>query len=392
MRSSRIRSLLLVSVSVLALAIFQVEASAEEAAAVVSDAKDSFSLSLDVGTVLLSDGALDLSGALDGLILPPATSYGAAFKYRPALSPWVFGVHVRAGKSHRHKHAHRLDQQVVSTTTKSVVTNTNTHQNTHLNTSITTTTTTTTSTTTTSSSSSTPVTTTRTYTHQNPHTHINSTITTTTSTTTTKETKTNTHTHQVAVETNTSEDRSTDYKIIDFSAGLDVGLGRTQFGDPVLQFEGGVRVAHMGAVDTFSEETIVDGLTTDSRSYVAKRRFRGAGPRLGLAASLPVGTSPFTVDGAVGGSLLYGETHVRRTDVINSVTTQLTADTMRFVPAVDASIAVTYHAAPNMSLSLGYSAESYFGAFEGNGDDPASGSGDADMLIQGLFGRVTVKF
>ena len=93
-------------------------------------------------------------------------------------------------------------------------------------------------------------------------------------------------------------------------------------------------------------------------------KFIGAGPRIGVEGSTPLG-GPWSLDWLAGAALLVGKrtldislTHISTTVVIN---TELSRSSTAAVPNLDAALGLSYWLNPALKVTASYRFDGYFG-------------------------------
>lgn len=173
--------------------------------------------------------------------------------------------------------------------------------------------------------------------------------------------------------------------------GRDLGLGGGQ-----SQFKFGVRIAEIRGKTTGSAAyinatpTVVAGV-----SYQQTNRFLGAGPRLAIEGSAPVGGAWF-VDYMGGIAGLYGARDLNQT-VTNSGTTCLAGRPVNFASSsdgfvfnTDGMLGLGYAFSPNTRLTLNYRVDAYFDALRVVNSN--NGVSKANRIYQGPNLRFTVQY
>ena len=349
MVASRFRSLLFASVSAAALALAQPEAWGQSVALqplmpAITLPKGMFSVFAEGHQFTQSDKGYNFDAAPGPTVghLSPLLGFGGAvgFTYQTALSPWSFGVTVRAGKS-RHKrasaHSTIVHQYQYSRSTTTCTPTPGGSSSCHL------------------------------------------TFTPTTFTTT----------QHIA----RSAERHSSHRIVDFAVGRDVGLGRTATGDPILKWEAGLRYVKLKDHGEFTDTGTFNGLPTLNFSFRGEREFTGLGPRLGATFSVPLGFR-FMVDGAAGATALLGRASENHVFIDHGLVTRTEAfSTNQAAAGLDASLALSFLLTPKAKLSAGYRFEGYFNVFpDGAFNAPPPSPPDKNMLLHGPFLRATVTF
>ncbi len=153
--------------------------------------------------------------------------------------------------------------------------------------------------------------------------------------------------------------------LLDFAVGRDFALGSSQG-----QLKFGIRIADLSArlSGTFLVTTFSSIFPFEQSS-----RFIGAGPRIGVEGSTPLG-GPWSLDWLAGAALLVGKrtldislTDISTTVVIN---TGLSRSSTAAVPNIDAALGLSYWLNPALKVTASYRFDGYFGAlssFNGNG-------------------------
>lgn len=179
-----------------------------------------------------------------------------------------------------------------------------------------------------------------------------------------------------------------DFQYGDFDVGYQVPVG----GGSTLRLFGGVRILH---ADTSVGYGFWDGGFTGELSNTSD--FWAFGPRLGLEGKLMLGESAFSLNYAVSGSVLYGDSD---RDVVygsNWYSDFTDSGDAAADPVWNAegSLALAYNFNPGTSLSLGYQVQQWWGLAPSVRNAEANGDftpGNSDVLIHGPFVKLTVTF
>jgi hypothetical protein len=162
--------------------------------------------------------------------------------------------------------------------------------------------------------------------------------------------------------------------LADFTARRDLGLGDS--GGTTVTGIAGVRLAHF---DAQTDESFRSG----GAFLLNKRtsRFYGAGPVVGFETSTPLGGA-LAFDFGADAALLLGDMYRKVESSANFPVLLANTDSHNFrvVPTVGASAAFSYMPAGTggMKISLGVSADAWFGAYDQHVDRPVPGSQDAN--------------
>ncbi|MFO1183205.1 MAG: Lpg1974 family pore-forming outer membrane protein [Bauldia sp.] len=348
-----LRRHLIASASVVALLIGSAEVRAQTAPtlpappAIVAP-RDSWTLSAAGGLFWQADGGHDFGPPLGALKPLRGLNAKLGLVYQPALSPWSFGLSGHYGKT-RTKQKAVQSQQTSTHDTNFIVTST---------------------------------------------TYSGAVFTTLVSAAVVRHSR-----------NTTAAARASSHLVLDFTIGRDIGLGGVPLPGAKFTLEGGLRFARLsdrGTLTSTSAATttiiptasIVTSFQTavNRRRFTGNRRFVGAGPRFGASFATPLAAG-FGLEGGGGVSLLYGQVKDQRTFDVNGVATTTETKANRFVPGLDASLALSYALTPNATLALGYQVEAYFGAFPGAAfaGNP-SFSQDKNYLTHGPFLRASVTY
>lgn len=162
--------------------------------------------------------------------------------------------------------------------------------------------------------------------------------------------------------------------LLDLEIGRDVGLGSL---GSVRAF-GGLRFAH------FDGEVVASAIYYDTNIAELEHRFTGAGPRFGLQADVPLADALKLEVSAVG-AVLIGKQNSDLT-VYNGYN-ESNSDT-RVAPNIEASIALNYAVAPNVSVGAGYRVQQFWNILGKFVDD---GFKAESRLIHGPFLDLTIR-
>ena len=161
--------------------------------------------------------------------------------------------------------------------------------------------------------------------------------------------------------------------VADFMVGRDIGLGlgksQVKFGVRVAEIRGKTNGSASFQVPTAATST--PAFITHTRSYQQTNRFLGAGPRLAIEGSAPIGGA-WSVDYMGGVAALYGHQSVNQTVTvanIGGVANCLAGCPINFgsiddgfIFNTDAMLGLGYAFTPYAKLSLNYRVDAYFNA------------------------------
>ena len=196
----------------------------------------------------------------------------------------------------------------------------------------------------------------------------------------------------------------------DFMVGRDIGLG----GGPA-QFKFGVRVAEIRSkttgtagwnVPNTTSATCINFLPTDfskcplrERSYVQTNRFLGAGPRLAIEGSAPIGGAWF-VDYMGGIAGLYGKHSIVQTvtnigeiggvHCLAGCPVNFASSSDGFVFNADGMLGLGYAFTPTAKLSLNYRVDAYFDALRVV--NATNGVSNVNRIYHGPNMRLTFQY
>jgi hypothetical protein len=177
------------------------------------------------------------------------------------------------------------------------------------------------------------------------------------------------------------------HKIIDFTAGQDVGLGWLGL-DGMSVFSAGVEWANFGA-DTVGNFSYSSKYFSTSFARDIHRRFNGIGPVISWDASTRIGDPGCHLSLSWGAmaSVLFGNRKAYGLD-FDSRSHSAT------VPRVSAYLGVGWHPDDSpYTLSVGYALQSTWGVLDGNFDlDGDEESSSVNRLSHGPYAAVTVRF
>lgn len=177
-----------------------------------------------------------------------------------------------------------------------------------------------------------------------------------------------------------------EHAVVDFEVGREVGLGSLG-PNSTFSVKGGIRFAWFNARSSLEE-------TDFKYSYEAslRRRFIGAGPRLGFEGSLPFDGTDISFDFSAAGAILFGK---RRSRVsaetyyyFQKYGNTYTDSRSRFaiVPNVEGIAGFSWHLGPGMTFMLGYRVDAYFDVLDG-----AFFSRKRDRIVHGPMASFTVS-
>jgi hypothetical protein len=190
----------------------------------------------------------------------------------------------------------------------------------------------------------------------------------------------------------------------------DMALGRDVIGSgpDAMQFKFGVRVAELRSVINATNPRFASfvGITvSDVENAPQDNRFLGAGPRIGLDGSVPMG-SGWTFDYLGDVAALFGTQKFQRVTSIDNFVTNLPggvpAGPTRVVDAVekfgtvfnsDIQLGISYWVSQNMKISASYRLDAFFNVFAAlDAQNDATRLQRIDRYIHGPRLAVTAQF
>jgi hypothetical protein len=179
----------------------------------------------------------------------------------------------------------------------------------------------------------------------------------------------------------------------DFMVGRDIGLGGGQ-----SQFKFGVRIAEIRGKTTGAAAWVQTTTTPNvahAASYQQTNRFLGAGPRMAIEGSAPIGGAWF-VDYMGGIAALYGARDLNQT-ITNTGTTCLAGCPVNFASSsdgfvfnADGMLGLGYAFSPNVKLSANYRFDAYFDALRVV--NTSNGVSNVNRIYHGPNLRLTVQY
>jgi hypothetical protein len=149
-----------------------------------------------------------------------------------------------------------------------------------------------------------------------------------------------------------------DHWLVDFAVGRDLGVGNAN-----AQWKFGVRVADLRAKLTAAgviSGTVGGSATTTPFTIVEKSNFLGAGPRLGIEGSTPLG-GQWSFDWLAGAAALFGHRELKVTTFTPTppITNSVDFSDSGTVFNLDAQAGLSYWFSPNMKITASYRFDGY---------------------------------
>jgi hypothetical protein len=188
-----------------------------------------------------------------------------------------------------------------------------------------------------------------------------------------------------------------DHWLVDFNVGRDFGLGNGE-----AQWTLGVRVADLRSKLNLNGNfavaaTNATGVITATHGVFSaqeKSEFLGAGPRLGVVGSTPLG-GPWSFDWLAGAAVLFGERTLQRTATATTATGSVASLSFNnsdnaAVFNADAQAGLSYWFSPTMKITASYRFDGYFNAIKTF--DSSGNPVNVDRFYNGPMLRLTTKF
>jgi hypothetical protein len=199
----------------------------------------------------------------------------------------------------------------------------------------------------------------------------------------------------IAIASNNEKIRD-DHWLVDFAVGRDLGLGNGSN----AQWKLGLRVADLRAKLTASGSVATTPGKTGVFSTVQKATFVGAGPRLGVDGSTPLGGG-WSIDWLGGVAVLFGERQTTQTTfptpvgagVFLPITSASAISDTTAVFNVDGQAGLSYWFSPTFKITASYRVDAYFSALKTVKPGTANGSFNSlDQIYNGPMLRLTSSF
>ena len=199
----------------------------------------------------------------------------------------------------------------------------------------------------------------------------------------------------IAIASNNEKIRD-DHWLVDFAVGRDLGLGNGSN----AQWKIGLRVADLRAKLTASGSVATTPGGTGVFNTVQKATFVGAGPRLGVDGSTPLGGG-WSIDWLGGVAVLFGERQTTQTTfptpagggVFLPITSASAISDTTAVFNVDGQAGLSYWFSPNFKITASYRVDAYFSALKTVKPGTANGSfNSVDQIYNGPMLRLTSSF
>jgi hypothetical protein len=180
-----------------------------------------------------------------------------------------------------------------------------------------------------------------------------------------------------------------DHWLVDFAVGRDFGVGNAN-----AQWKFGVRVADLRAKLSANGSfagTVGGSATATPFTLVEKSSFLGAGPRLGVEGSTPLG-GPWSFDWMAGAAALFGHRELKVTTFTPTppITNSADFSNSGTVFNLDAQAGLSYWFSPTMKITASYRFDGYFKALRTF--NSAGNAVDVDRYYNGPMLRLTSKF
>jgi hypothetical protein len=144
------------------------------------------------------------------------------------------------------------------------------------------------------------------------------------------------------------------HELLDFAVGRDFALGSSQG-----QLKFGIRIADLKA--NVAGRGHATSAATTTFSFQQRHRFLGAGPRIGVEGSTPLGGA-WSLDWLAGAALLVGE-RTFELPVFNLTQNAVFSQGLVVaVPNLDAQLGLSYWVSPGFKLTASYRVDGYFQA------------------------------
>jgi hypothetical protein len=164
----------------------------------------------------------------------------------------------------------------------------------------------------------------------------------------------------------TSITHKEDHVVIDFAVGRDIGLG---VGATQLKF--GLRIAEItdklsgAGVFNVPTHTGLAPMVQAPFSVQQNSRFAGAGPRVGIDGSIPLGGA-WSIDYLAGAAVLFGQSSVDVTGLgaVPPLGANLGVSSAVSIFNLDAQAGLSYWFSPDMKLTASYRFDGYWGALK----------------------------
>jgi hypothetical protein len=199
----------------------------------------------------------------------------------------------------------------------------------------------------------------------------------------------------IAIASNNEKIRD-DHWLVDFAVGRDLGLGNGSN----AQWKLGLRVADLRAKLTASGSVATTPGKTGVFSTVQKATFVGAGPRLGVDGSTPLGGG-WSIDWLGGVAVLFGERQTTQTTfptpvgagVFLPITSASAISDTTAVFNVDGQAGLSYWFSPTFKITASYRVDAYFSALKTVKPGTPNGSFNSlDQIYNGPMLRLTSSF
>ncbi len=143
---------------------------------------------------------------------------------------------------------------------------------------------------------------------------------------------------------------------LDFEVGRDVGLGKDVLN---VQLSGGVRILSFtskeygtGTLNIYVDHAL---FRSSSGEFHSKRKFLGAGPKIGINVTAPL-SDTFALRLNVAGAVLFGKRKVKGFDGSDYFIRNKSA----VVPNVDANVGFAWRPTDSMQFTIGYGVNAFF--------------------------------
>lgn len=182
-----------------------------------------------------------------------------------------------------------------------------------------------------------------------------------------------------------------DHWLVDFAVGRDFGLGNAN-----AQWKLGLRVADLRSRLTASGPLSVSLGTVGTFATQQNATFVGAGPRLGVEGSTPLGGG-WSIDWLGGVALLVGERHSSQSSqtilhpggvTVVSFPGVASEDTTA-VFNVDGQAGLSYWFSPNLKITASYRVDAYFNALKTIKPGTSTFTQNVDQIYNGPMLRLT---
>jgi len=169
-------------------------------------------------------------------------------------------------------------------------------------------------------------------------------------------------------------------------------------GNVNAQWKLGLRVTDLRAKLTASGTLQTTSAVVGVFSTQQNATFVGAGPRLGVEGSTPLGGG-WSIDWLAGAAVLFGERHSSQLQFSSVPTPNTTGQIISDTPAVfnvDAQAGLSYWFSPNLKITASYRVDAYFNALKtiktgtanrklhkrGSGLQRSDAAADIELLIE----------